>query len=76
VAPHGCGRGMARHVIAQAKARHKSYGAIVSLLIGDAPSWLRRLHLMAPQGMIAFCDTQERMPIVRVQGLPVGGQWR
>jgi hypothetical protein len=76
MAPHVRVRGLERHVMDKAPARPTTCGAVVSLILRDTPRVLRRLPLMAPQGLIACLDPQDGMPIVRVQGLNGGGPWR
>ena len=48
-------------------------GAVVPLIIGDAPGVLRRLHLLEQIGMIAFFDPENIVQTVGVQGLDVRG---
>ena len=66
-------RGIERHVIDKAKAMHHTRGAVVPLIIGDAPGVLRRLHLLEQIGMIAFFDPEDIVQTVVVQGLDVRG---
>jgi hypothetical protein len=58
-----------RHVIDKAKAMDNPGGAVMSFIIGDAPSLLRCLHLLDQKGMVAFFDTQNVVKIVVVQDL-------
>src|SRR6266850_2730844 len=62
--PHARIRCMERHVLDQAKAMHKTRGAVMSCIIGDAPGLLSHLHLMEQQGMIAFFDPETRVKLV------------
>jgi hypothetical protein len=58
-----------RHVIDQATAMDHPGGAVLSCIIGDAPSVLRCLHLLEQKGRVAFFDTQNVVKVVVVQDL-------
>ena len=58
-----------RHVIDQAKAMDNPGGAVMSFIIGDAPSLLRCLHLLEQIGLVAFFDPQNGVKIVVLQDL-------
>jgi hypothetical protein len=73
IAPHVRIRRIERHVIDKAKAMDNPGGAVVSLLSGDAPGVLRRLHLLEQRGMIAFFDAENRVKPMILQGLNMRG---
>jgi len=71
--PHVRVRGIERHLVDQAQPLPHPSGAVMALILRDAPSVLGCLPLGEEMGMIAFCDTENIMPPRRVQGLDVGG---
>src|SRR3989454_6376318 len=71
--PHVRVRGIERHIVDQAKPMHHPSGAVMALIIRDAPSVLGCLPLGEEMGMIAFFDTENIMQPMIVQGLDVGG---
>ena len=62
-------RRIERHVLDQATAMDHPGGAVLSCISGDAPSWLRGLHLREQTGLVACFDTQKVVTIVVVQDL-------
>ena len=51
-------RGIERHIVDKAKPMHHARGAVMPLIIGDAPGVLGCLHLLEQIGMIAFFDPE------------------
>ena len=55
------------------QARDQTCGAVVPLLLGDAPGVRRRLPLVDQRGRIACLDTEASVQSVLWQGLTVRG---
>ena len=51
---------------------HNPGGAVVPLIIGDAPSFFGHLHLLEHIGMITFFDPEDRVTSIVMQGCDVG----
>src|SRR5882724_13460622 len=51
-------RAIERHVVDKAKPMHQPGGAVMPLIIGDAPHVFGRLHLLEQIGMIPFFDAE------------------
>src|SRR5215471_1176109 len=66
-------RRIERHVIDKAEAMDESYGAVVSLIIGDPSGVLRGLHLLEEIGMIACFDAKNIAETIGVEGLDMRG---
>src|SRR5215831_17095263 len=61
-------RGIERHVVHKAKPMHHPGGAVVPLIIGDAPSFCGRLHLVEQIDMIPFFAPEDIVTSSVMQG--------
>src|SRR5882724_7411203 len=70
--PHVRSRCIERHVIDTPKPMPRTRGAVLPLIIGDAPSLLGCLYLLEQIGVIAFFDAEDIVTTRIVQGLDMG----
>src|SRR6266699_5423155 len=65
--PYVRSRCIERHVVHKAKPMHNPGGAVVPLIIGDAPSFFGRLHLLEQIGMITSFDPEDIVTSIVMQ---------
>src|SRR6516225_11901388 len=70
--PYVRSRCIERHVVHKAKLMHNPSGAVVPLIIGNAPSFFGRLHLVEQIGMIPLFDPEDIVTSIVMQGFDVG----